>query len=325
MTPENTHAAVVTMLQQQGLPLTTANLNRGMLALAQNDMQTENATLPAVNRSIDRTMGATPRKEQTLPTPPIPPEQIGAAAVTTPQQSANAPQPNAPVNLYDADTAAIPPDMLNTAGVPNANVYDAASAQKPVTIPREPGYIVSGINAAAKYAQDTLTPTPSTAPPFTYNTMMEDIRAGRVPNPNPDLPLILFGTGPVPRAGNAYPAMQQYLRQRTMDIMRQNPQRPPSNMLNQAGDGYEEALAARARTSQRPAYKGEGVDDFIQGGNNTQPTPSVKQNTTPTWKGEGDPSAPMGAPTAANTPALSQTLTKRKQMASSKSTRKSKD
>jgi hypothetical protein len=67
------------------------------------------------------------------------------------------------------------------------------------------------------------------------------------------------------------------------------------------------------------------VDDFIQGGNNTQPTPSVKQNTAPTWKGEGDPSAPMGAPATSNAPALSQTLTKRKQMASSKSTRKSKD
>lgn len=308
MTPENTHAAVVSLLRQQGLPLTTANLNRGMLALAQNDMQTENATLPAVNRSIDRTTGVAQQaaSPSPLPTPPIPPQQMPPAA-------ASSDAPSQLLNLYTGDEPAMPDGSASS-------------------------------TAAASVA------APTTPPPFTYNTMMEDIRAGRVPNPNPDLPLILFGTGPVPRAGGAYPAMQQYLRQRTMDIMRQNPQRPPSNMLNQAGDGYEEALAARARTGQRPTYKGEGVDDFIQGGNNTQPTPSVKQNTAPTWKGEGDPAAPMGTRStpsgtqslpkqtnntaAPHTPAqdtsgagaaIKQTLTKRKQMAASKSTRKSED
>lgn len=322
MTPENTHAAVVSMLQQQGLPLTTANLNRGMLALAQNDMQTENVTLPAVNRSIDRTTGAAQQaaSPSPLPTPPIPP-------TTVPQQQA-------------ATTLELSTPGTLPAGVRNS--IEAFLADKG-TQPAMPDGSASSTAAASVAA-------PTTPPPFTYDTMMEDIRAGRVPNPNPDLPLILFGTGPVPRAGGAYPAMQQYLRQRTMDIMRQNPQRPPSNMLNQAGDGYEEALAARARAGQRPAYKGEGVDDFIQGGNNTQPTPSVKQNTAPTWKGEGDPSAPMGTRSipsgtqslpkqtsntaAPHTPAqdtsgagaaIKQTLTKRKQMAASKSTRKSED
>lgn len=310
MTPENTHAAVVSLLRQQGLPLTTANLNRGMLALAQNDMQTENATLPAVNRSIDRTTGTTPQaaSPSSLPTPPIPPQQMPSAA-------ASSDAPSQLMNLYTGDEPAMP---------------DGSASN----------------TAAAPVAAQT------TPPPFTYDTMMEDIRAGRVPNPNPDLPLILFGTGPVPRAGGVYPAMQQYLRQRTMDIMRQNPQRPPSNMLNQAGDGYEEALAARAQSGQRPAYKGEGVDDFIKGGNTQTPSssaPSSSVNTnTPTLKGEADPSAPMGTRStpsgtqslpkqtnntaAPHTPAqdtsgagaaIKQTLTKRKQMAASKNTRKS--
>jgi hypothetical protein len=125
-------------------------------------------------------------------------------------------------------------------------------------------------------------------------------------------------------------------------------------MLNQAGDGFEEALAARTQAAQRPAYNGEGVDNFIKGGNtptasSSAPSSSVKTNT-PTWKGESDPAAPMGArntptptqstPTQAqntaapHTPAqdtsgassaIKQSLVKRKQMAESKSTRKSKD
>lgn len=308
MTPQETHAAVVSLLQQQGLPLTTANLNRGMMALAQNDMSTENATLPTVNAQMDRTMGvAKPQASQSLPTPPIPPTNVAQSptAVTEPTASSQL------LNLYTGDEPTMPD----------------GSASSTV-------------------------PAPTMAKPtFTYESMMNDIRNGRVPNPNPDLPLILFGTGPVSAPSRAYPAMQQFMRQRTMDAMRQNPARPPSNMLNQAGDGFEEALAARTQAAQRPAYNGEGVDNFIKGGNtptasSSAPSSSVKTNT-PTWKGESDPSTPMGtlstatpqtaqqntaAPrtdgsvdTAGAGSAIKQSLVKRKQMAESKSTRKSKD
>lgn len=308
MTPQETHAAVVSLLQQQGLPLTTANLNRGMMALAQNDMSTESATLPTVNAQMDRTMGvAKPQASQSLPTPPIPPTNVAQSptAVTEPTASSQL------LNLYTGDEPTMPD----------------GSASSTV-------------------------PAPTMAKPtFTYESMMNDIRNGRVPNPNPDLPLILFGTGPVSAPSRAYPAMQQFMRQRTMDAMRQNPARPPSNMLNQAGDGFEEALAARTQAAQRPAYNGEGVDNFIKGGNtptasSSAPSSSVKTNT-PTWKGESDPSTPMGtrstatpqtaqqntaAPrtdgsvdTAGAGSAIKQSLVKRKQMAESKSTRKSKD
>jgi hypothetical protein len=213
----------------------------------------------------------------------------------------------------------------------------------------------------------TIPSLPEPARPFSLETMGEDIRAGRVPNPNPDLPLVLFGTGPVGAANRYTPAMQQFMRQRVTDIMGQNgprPSRPPSTMLNQAGDGFEEALAARTQAGRRSTYNGEGVDNFIKGGNvqapsASAPASSVKTNTptwrgesdpstpmatrntpsTPSqsnWKGEGDPSAPMGTRNTAapHTPsqdtsgagaAIKQSLTKRKQMAASKSTRKSKD
>ena len=122
-------------------------------------------------------------------------------------------------------------------------------------------------------------------------------------------------------------------------------------MLNQAGEGFEEALAARAQAGQRSTYNGEGVDNFIKGGNvqtpsASAPASSVKTNT-PTWRGESDPSTPMGTRNTATpqttqsntaTPrsggsvdtagagaAIKQSLTKRQQMAASKSTRKSKD
>lgn len=316
MTPQETHAAVVSLLQQQGLPLSTANLNRGMMALAQNDMSTEGAALPAVNASIDRTMGAAQQAASPpLPTPPIPP-------TTVPQQqqpiaSAEPAAPSQMLNLYTGDEPVMPD----------------GSASSTVAAPA---------------------PVQPTAQPFSYNSMMEDIRNGRVPNPAPDLPLISFGTGPVSAPSRAYPAMQQFMRQRTMDAMRQNPPRPPSNMLNQAGDGFEDALAARTQAGQRSSYNGEAVDNFIKGGNtpsasSSAPSSSVKTNT-PTWKGESDPSAPMGARSTAtptqSTPAqkqntatphtpsqdtsgagsaIKQSLTKRKQMAASKSTRKSKD
>ena len=469
MTPQETHAAVVSLLQQQGLPMTTANLNRGMLALAQNDMNGEGAALPAVSRSMDRTMGTAPQaaSPQPLPVPPIPPtaaqsqqppqqvapttlelntpgqlpagvrnsieafltngstQQARPAPVpqTVPDGSASslvdaprpptlersappdnlynygadeqavhvptvermAPQANMyegsdqpvrlptvagmtpPANLYNADVAGMTPDMLAIEGVPGANVYNADSANKAPSIPKEPGRIMSGINSAVKYAQDALTMPPREQQPFSLETMGEDIRAGRIPNPNPDLPLILFGTGPVGAAARYTPAMQQFMRQRVTDIMGQNgprPSRPPSTMLNQAGDGFEEALAARTQAGQRSSYKGEGVDNFIKGGNvqtpsASAPASSVKTNTptwrgesdpstpmatrntpsTPSqsnWKGEGDPSAPMGTRNTAapHTPsqdtsgagaAIKQSLTKRKQMAASKSTRKSKD
>lgn len=377
MTPQETHAAVVSLLQQQGLPLTTANLNRGMLALVQNDMQSEGAAMSAVNRSMDRTMGAAQQsasRPTALPTPPIPPTAAmpPSQELTTPTTSLDlntlkalqAAEPSveqmAPqANTYNADTAAAAaPDMLTMRGVPEANLYDAKTADKPVTMPREPGYITSGINAAVRYANDKLTPTAQE--PFTYDSMMADIRNGHVPNPNPDMPIVMFGTGPAAGARNAYPAMQQFMRQRTVDAMRQNPPRPPSNMLNQAGEGFEEAMAARAAAGQRTTYQGEGVDNFLKGGNTQTPTSSTPSSSmksnTPTWKGESDPSTPMGTrPTQAQsawrgegdpsapmgtrntaaprTPAqdtsgagaaIKQSLTKQKQMAASKTTRKSK-
>ncbi len=329
MTPQETHAAVVSLLQQQGLPMTTANLNRGMMALAQNDMNVEGAALPAVNRSMDRTMGAAQQAAslQPLPTPPIPPTQQPPVAASL--------QP-----IVSQDSLLMsPPGQLST------NVRDSITAYLGDEPAMPDGSATSTVAA----------PTPVAVAPaqreFSLETIGEDIRAGRVPNPNPDLPLILFGTGPVGLANRAYPAMQQFLRQRTMDAMRQNPARPPSNMLNQAGEGFDEALAARTQAGQRSTYRGEGVDDFIQGGNaqtpaTSAPASSVKTNT-PMWKGESDPSAPMGARNTATpqttqsntaTPrsggsadtagagaAIKQSLTKRKQMAASKSTRKSKD
>ena len=334
MTPQEIHAAVVSLLQQQGLPLTTANLNRGMMALSQNDMSTEGAALPAVNASIDRTMDAAQQAasrpataQQPLPTPPIPP-------TATTQQP---PQQVAPTTLELNSPGSLP------AGVRNS--VEAFLADKGTQATMPDGSATSAVAAPVA--------APTAAMPqqreFSLATIGEDIRNGRVPNPNPDLPLILFGTGPVGLAGRAYPAMQQFMRQRTMDIMRQNPPRPPSNMLNQAGEGFDEALAARTQAGQRSTYRGEGVDDFIQGGNaqtsaTSAPSSSVKTNT-PTWKGESDPSAPMGArstavpqTTQSNTAtprsggstdtsgasaAIKQSLTKQKQMAASKSTRKS--
>ena len=322
MTPQETHAAVVSLLQQQGLPMTTANLNRGMLALAQNDMNVEGVALPAVNRSMDRTMGASQQaaSPQQLPTPPIPPTQ---QPPTIPQDSLlMSPPGQLPTNVRDSIAAYLGDEPA----MPDGSATSTAAAPTPV--------------AAAPAQRE-----------FSLKTIGEDIRAGRIPNPNPDLPLVLFGTGPVGLANRAYPAMQQFLRQRTMDAMRQNPARPPSNMLNQAGEGFDEALAARTQAGQRSTYRGEGVDDFIQGGNaqtpaTSAPASSVKTNT-PMWKGESDPSAPMGARNTATpqttqsntaTPrsggsadtagagaAIKQSLTKRKQMAASKSTRKSKD
>ena len=328
MTPQETHAAVVSLLQQQGLPLTTANLNRGMMALSQNDMSTEGAAMPAVNRSMDRTMGAAQQaaSRPALPTPPIPP-----TTVPPQQQAATTLELNTPGTLPAGvrnSVEAFLADKGTQAAMPDGSASSAVAAP-----------VVEPVAAMPQQRE------------FSLATIGEDIRNGRVPNPNPDLPLILFGTGPVGLAGRAYPAMQQFMRQRTMDALRQNPQRPPSNMLNQAGEGFDEALAARTQAGQRSTYRGEGVDDFIQGGNVQTPTTSapassVKTNT-PTWKGESDPSAPMGArstavpqTTQSNTAtprsggstdtsgagaAIKQSMTKQKQMAASKRTRKKND
>ena len=328
MTPQETHAAVVSLLQQQGLPLTTANLNRGMMALSQNDMSTEGAAMPAVNRSMDRTMGAAQQaaSRPALPTPPIPP-----TTVPPQQQAATTLELNTPGTLPAGvrnSVEAFLADKGTQAAMPDGSASSAVAAP-----------VVEPVAAMPQQRE------------FSLATIGEDIRNGRVPNPNPDLPLILFGTGPVGLAGRAYPAMQQFMRQRTIDALRQNPPRPPSNMLNQAGEGFDEALAARTQAGQRSTYRGEGVDDFIQGGNaqtpaTSAPSSSVKTNT-PTWKGESDPSAPMGArstavpqTTQSNTAtprsggstdtsgagaAIKQSMTKQKQMAASKSTRKKND
>ena len=518
MTPQETHAAVVSLLQQQGLPLTTANLNRGMLALSQNDMQSEGAALPAVNRSMDRTRGVAQQSASrpALPTPPIPP-----TTVPPQQQAATTLELNTPgtlpagvrnsVEAFLADkgtqpampdgsassAAATPvaaPTAAPTTPSTNASTRTAATASTPASTsaatPRgpilntvgqgvsaaqdylsklmaDPASIVQSLQTPAtarvnarnaqlgtrntqmqqleQYAQDNAAPSPAPTPtpaavgnadmrpstplydmttgnvelpgdspltptapsvrsptnlvdamrqqsqqriadqiaamtggntmlpgntdairvegmtiptlpkpatPFSLETIGEDIRNGRVPNPNPNLPLILFGTGPVPRATS--PALQQFMRQRVTDIMKQNgsrPSRPPSQMVNPNGEGFEEALAARAAAGQRSTYRGEGVDNFIQGGNvqtpaTSTPASSMKTNT-PTWKGESDPSAPMGArstavpqTTQSNTAtprsggsadtsgagaAIKQSMIAQKQRAASKSTREKND
>ncbi len=314
MTPENTHAAVVSLLQQQGLPLTTANLNRGMLALAQNDMQTENVTLPAVNRSIDRTTGAAQQaaSPSPLPTPPIPPTTVPQQqAATTLELSTPGTLPAGVRNSIEAFLA----DKGTQPAMPDGSASSAVAApQQPTRDPRE-FFTVSDQMSDPTIA--ALAPYRSPEPPDAIDvaSMLLGGPAKLAPNLKLFLHRRMLGAPNVPpRIGYDGNAPSVAANPKPTPLLP-----APTAMANPEGFGYEAALAERRLTGQRAPYLGEGSDHFIRGGNTA---PSVKQNTAPTWKGEGDTSAPMDAPTA---PALSQTLTKRKQMASSKSTRKSKD
>ena len=84
MDPQQTIQSIRAMLQQQGLPLTTDNLNRAMLALSRN----EPMEAGGVDRSIDRTMAprAAPRRAAqptvrggaAVQEQPVPPSEGGA-------------------------------------------------------------------------------------------------------------------------------------------------------------------------------------------------------------------------------------------------------
>lgn len=104
MTPEETHAAVVGMLQASGLPMTTDNLNRAMMAVARGEMlQPEPVNAGAgIERSMQRVMQPRQVTQQPLPIPPIPPEQIPQAAAPVVEQTPQAAMGDNPGVMYDA-------------------------------------------------------------------------------------------------------------------------------------------------------------------------------------------------------------------------------
>lgn len=104
MTPEETYAAVVGMLQASGLPMTTDNLNRAMLAVARGEMlQPEPVNASAgVERSMQRVMQPRQVTQRPLPIPPIPPEQVPQAAAPVVEQTPQAAMGDNPGVMYDA-------------------------------------------------------------------------------------------------------------------------------------------------------------------------------------------------------------------------------
>ena len=364
MTPQETHAAVVSLLQQQGLPLTTANLNRGMLALAQNDMSTEGAALPAVNASIDRTMGAAQQaasppmqSQQPLPTPPIPP-----TTVPSQQQAATALELNTPGTLPDGvrnSVEAFLADKGTQAAMPDGSASSAVAVpQQPMRDPRQFSTVSDQMSdpTIAALAPYRLPESPDAVD---MASMVLGGPAGIAPNLKLFLQRRMLGAPSAMRSGQealTYNAAPRIGYDGNTPAMVTGPKSPPmlpspSTMANPEGFGYEAALEARRLTGQRAPYLGEGSDHFIKGGNapsasSSAPSSSVKTNT-PTWKGESDPSAPIGArstavpqTTQSNTAtprsggstdtsgagaAIKQSMTKQKQMAASKSTRKKKD
>lgn len=357
MTPQETHAAVVSLLQQQGLPLTTANLNRGMLALAQNDMSTEGAALPAVNRSMDRTMGAAQQAASPppLPTPPVPP-----TTVPPQQQAATTLELNTPGTLSDGvrnSVEAFLADKGTQAVMPDGSASSTVAApQQPMRDPRQFSTVSDQMSdpTIAALAPYRLPESPDAVD---MASMVLGGPTGIAPNLKLFLQRRMLGAPTAMRSGqealtyNAAPRIGYDGNTPAMVTGPKSPPMlsPPSAMANPEGFGYEAALEARRLTGQRAPYLGEGSDHFIKGGNtpsasSSAPASSVKTNT-PTWKGESDPSAPMGkgstttpSTTEANTAtprsggstdtagaasSIKQSLTKRKQMAASKSTRKS--
>jgi len=345
MTPQETHAAVVSLLQQQGLPLTTANLNRGMLALAQNDLSTEDAALPAVNASIDRTMGAAQQaaSRPPLPTPPVPP-----TTVPPQQQAATTLELNTPGMLPDGvrnSVEAFLADKGTQAVMSDGSASSTTAApQQSMRDPREFSTVSDQMSDPTIAA---LAPFRSPEPPDAID--LAGMLLGGPARIAPNLKLFLHRR--MLGAPNAAPHIGYDGNSPAMAVNpKPTPLLPsPTAMANPQGFGYEAALEARRLTGQRAPYLGEGSDHFIKGGNTpsasaSAPSSSVKTNT-PTWKRESDPSAPMGARNTATpsttqsntvTPrsggstdtsgaasSIKQSLTKRKQMAASKSTRKS--
>ena len=80
MDPSQTHAQLVAMMRQAGLPMTTDNLNRAMEAYARGEQLQAAPQTNGVEASIQRAM-----QPRALPVPPIPPEQVVPQAVATPQ------------------------------------------------------------------------------------------------------------------------------------------------------------------------------------------------------------------------------------------------
>ena len=80
MDPSQTHAQLVAMMRQAGLPMTTDNLNRAMEALARGEQLQAAPQTNGVEASIQRAM-----QPRALPVPPVPPEQAAPQAVASPQ------------------------------------------------------------------------------------------------------------------------------------------------------------------------------------------------------------------------------------------------
>lgn len=169
MTPQETHAMIIGLLQQQGLPLTTDNLNRAMMAISQNDMKQEGATLPAYDAQLDK-MLETPSRSG----------GVGAA------RSSQTKMP-------------IPPPTQLEQVAPQAELYAAAN--------QDAGMDWQSTSEAAPQAQ---------SPTKRYGVKDFFNADGSLNPPSPDMPAVMFGTGPAIAARNALPMLLNALRNRNL-------------------------------------------------------------------------------------------------------------
>lgn len=237
MDPSSTHAQIVAMMQQAGLPMTTANLNRAMEALARGEQLQSAPQTGGVEASIQRVM-----QPRALPVPPIPPEQ--ATPQTTPMQASAAAQPIQ--EQITADSYLPPEDN----GIPRRE-------QRRGTLYR-PQYVGDTGPAIDAQPQDiSATDVGSILLMSPWLGMGAGHLAGnainRVMMPR-NIPAATRGvTQAVPQAtANVAPRAST-----------QAPQASPIEMLPQ---GSMKPMA-EIRGATGPRYAGEAVDDFIQGGN----------------------------------------------------------
>ena len=133
MDPSQTHAQLVAMMRQTGLPMTTDNLNRAMEALARGEQLQPMPQTNGVDASIQRVMRPRNVPQRAMPTPPIPASAQPTAIAT--QQGANDASGGVPLtaayNWAPPTNAGLPIDMILRDGIPIPRTYIQPDAQGP--------------------------------------------------------------------------------------------------------------------------------------------------------------------------------------------------
>lgn len=292
MTPQETHAAIVQLLQSQGVPLTTDNLNRGMLALSQSQFDPATAQLPnGMDAQIARTEQRAPSPQASgfLPTPPIPPQDAGTAPN---QPKADVRQPFNRTTP-DGSASAVAP-VADTA--PQEGVIDRVISQ----IIADPMQAVPGVTPSNAPQQRTMANSPVAVADPTIQAL-SPYALPEAPDVASLVPLLLSG-------GRA-PNLQLFLRDKLLGAPRGGlPQLPGkggasgaiTNTPTPRLPSPTQALPApQARATRSKPFEGEAVDNFS--------------------RAEGGVRAP-----ATEKPSLKKTLTAREKNSAQRSTRKTK-